>query len=311
MNLFAKANLQQKLEKTIIDEKKWALFQKACVFIVLGSASAVMTVINFFTGQNILGFVTLGFSVGCAIDLLLLYFGGIAARISMFLFAAEIISLFLFFIISGILDGFSVLWMVMLPSFGLLFFEVRYGSILALVMFLAQVFFFWVPFGQSLLQYDYSPTFKMRFPVFYMACFAVAFLLERMSEAAHSALRKSEKKYEYLCNHDALTKLYNRFWLQSIVADIDKLEIKPSAVAIIDIDNFKYINDSFGHPNGDVVICGMANAIGEALNQSGALCRWGGDEFLVLFHTDIDADTVCNRVIDVVRACEFDLDGKK
>jgi diguanylate cyclase (GGDEF)-like protein len=151
----------------------------------------------------------------------------------------------------------------------------------------------------------------MRFPVFYMACFAVAFLLERMSEAAHSALRKSEKKYEYLCNHDALTKLYNRFWLQSIVADIDKLEIKPSAVAIIDIDNFKYINDSFGHPNGDVVICGMANAIGEALNQSGALCRWGGDEFLVLFHTDIDADTVCNRVIDVVRACEFDLDGKK
>lgn len=204
MKFFAKSNFQQRLGKIIVDENKWTMFQNACVFVALGGSAAFMTVVNFITGQNLLAFVTLGFSAGCAINLLLLYINGIAAKIAMFLFAAEIIGLFLFFIISGIPDGFSVLWIAMLPSFGLLFFELRYGSFLSLAMFLALIFFFWVPFGQSLLQFDYSPTFRMRFPLFYLVCFAVAFLLEKMSEAARVALKESQKKYEYLCYHDAL-----------------------------------------------------------------------------------------------------------
>ena len=167
-----------------------------------------------------------------------------------------------------------------------------------------------VSVGQGLLQYDYSPTFKLRFPLLYLACFAVAFLLKKLREVAHNALRESRKNYEYLSNHDALTKLYNRFWLQTIIANPEKYDLRPAAVAILDIDNFKLINDSYGHPNGDIVIREIGETILKTLNGSGDLCRWGGDEFLVLFHTDIDADTVCRRVVDAVHAHCFLFNGQ-
>ena len=127
---------------------------------------------------------------------------------------------------------------------------------------------------------------------------------------AYSALRESRLKYEFLCYHDALTGLYNRFWLQSLVGDPVR-ELKPAAVAVLDIDNFKFINDNFGHLNGDIVIRGFGQAILDTLGSSGELCRWGGDEFLILFHTDIDAETVCKRIVDVIRAQEFEFNGER
>lgn len=310
MKPFTNSNLHQRMEALIADEKQWALFQNACVFTALGTIAAVMTVANVITGQGLFAWITLGFSVACFIDLLLTAFRGIPAKIAMILFAVEITALFLYFIIFGKPDGFSVLWTAMLPSFGLLLFETRYGSSLSLFIFAVMIFFFWTPVGQGLLQYDYSPTFKQRFPLLYLACFAVAFLLEKLREVAHNALRESRKNYEYLSNHDALTKLYNRFWLQTIIANPEKYDLRPAAVAILDIDIFKLINDSYGHPNGDIVIREIGETILKTLNGSGDLCRWGGDEFLVLFHTDIDADTVCRRVVDAVHAHCFLFNGQ-
>ena len=311
MKPFADTNFRNKMVHLISDEKRWTLFQNACVFIVLGSTAAIMSLVNFITGQGSLTWFTLGFSAACFLNLLLTLLKGNAAKSAMILFAVEITVLFLYFIIFGIPDGFSVIWTAMLPSFGLLLFEIRYGSTLSLIIFAALIFFFWVPLGQSLLQYEYSQAFMMRFPLFYLACFAVAYLLERTREVAHNALRESQKNYEYLCYHDALTKKYNRFWLQSIIAEPEKYQIKPAAVAILDIDNFKLINDSFGHPNGDIVIQDIGDTINNTLNGSGDLCRWGGDEFLILFHTDIDAYAVCRRIVDAVHAHIFNFDNKE
>lgn len=205
MKLFFNKNLHEKIVTIISDEKKWSFFQNACVYTALGSTAAFMTLINFISGQGILTWVTLGFSAACFLNLVLTVFKGAAAKAAMFLFAVEIAALFLFFIIFGIPDGFSVIWTAMLPSFGLLLFEIRYGSTLSLFIFSALIFFFWIPFGQGLLQYDYSPTFMMRFPLFYLACFIIALLLEKTREIAHNALRESRRNYEYLCYHDALT----------------------------------------------------------------------------------------------------------
>ena len=310
MKLREKLNIQRNAEKIILNKKKWSLFQAACVFLVLGSTAAFMTIINFITGQGTLSWVTFGFSVACFLDLLLISFKGVSATVSMVLFAVEISALFTYFIISGNPNGVSVIWMTMLPSFGMLLFELRYGTSLSLLMFFVLVFFFWTPAGQGLLQFNYSKTFMTRFPLLYITCIVVAYLLGRMGEASHKALRESQKDYEHLCYHDALTNLYNRFWLQSIIDDPEKHNLKPSAVAILDIDNFKQINDSYGHPNGDIVICETGDTILQTLNGSGDLCRWGGDEFLVLFHTDIDAETVCRRIVDAIRSHSFTFDGK-
>lgn len=311
MKLFSIQSFQEQKNKIVSGEENWQHFQNSCIFALLGLTSLLMSVVNFFTQQGAFTWVTLGFAAACGIDLLLYRRKGMAAKAALIIFTVEILAIFVYFIISGIPDGFSVLWTAMLPCFGLLMFGMRNGTIVSAIMFAVVVFFFWTPFGGEILQYAYHPTFKMRFPILYMAFFVVALLLERMRVTSNAALEESRQKYEFLCYHDALTGLYNRFWLQSILDNPGKEQIKPAAVAVLDIDNFKYINDSFGHPNGDVVIRELGQAIFDTLNGSGDLCRWGGDEFLILYHTDIDADTVCRRIVDAVRAHEFMFNGEQ
>lgn len=311
MKLLSKEFIDEKKRELFRDESKWKLFQSACVFSLLGLTSLIMSVVNLLTRQGSFTWVTLGFGIACAIDLLLLSRKGTVAKVAMGLFAVELTGLFFYFIITGIPDGFSVLWTAMLPTFGLLMFGMRNGTVLSLIMLAVLCFFFWIPFGQGLLLYRYSPTFLMRFPLLYIAFFIAALLLERMRETAYLALKESREKYEFLCYHDAMTGLYNRFWFHSIVSDSEKHHIQTAAVAILDIDNFKFINDNFGHPNGDIVIKELGQTIGDTLRGSGELCRWGGDEFLILFHTDIDADTVCKRIVDEVRSKVFVFDGER
>ncbi|MBQ6336034.1 MAG: diguanylate cyclase [Ruminococcus sp.] len=311
MKKFSKEILQDRRDALVSDETRLSLFQNTSIFLLVGTTGLVMTIINLFSQQYRLAWMTLGFGVACLIDLLLLHIRKVPVKVPMALFAVELTVLFLVFIITGVPDGFSVIWTAMLPSFGLLMFGMRYGTIISLFMFLALVFFFWIPFGQGLLQYHYDATFMLRFPLLYLAFFAVAFLLERMRELSHKALIESREKYEFLCYHDALTGLYNRFWLQTVQTHPEKYHIKPAAIGILDIDNFKFINDNFGHPSGDIVIQRMGQSITNTLHGSGDLCRWGGDEFLILFHTDIDAETVCKRIVDEVRACEFIFEGER
>ena len=311
MKILPKEYIQQKKEELIADEVRWKRFQDVCIFVIFGLTSLLMFTLNYFTRQGAVTWITLGFAAACALNILLIEKKGVAEKAALILFAVEVSALFIYFIISGIPDGFSVLWMSMLPCFGLLMFGIRNGTILSMLMFLALVFFFWIPFGSGLLQYPYGATFKLRFPLLYLAFFVVALILEKMREISKDALKESRRKYEFLCYHDALTGLYNRFWLQTILADLENNPIKPSAVAVLDIDNFKFINDNFGHPNGDIVIRDLGETILNTMNGSGDLCRWGGDEFLILFHTDIDAETVCKRIVDAVRAQEFIFNGER
>jgi diguanylate cyclase (GGDEF)-like protein len=81
---------------------------------------------------------------------------------------------------------------------------------------------------------------------------------------------------------DELTGLYNRrgfiFYLDQHLAQAERLRI-PLSVAIVDIDGFKSINDSFGHLYGDQVLCQVARLIKETCRAADVSARWGGDEF--------------------------------
>jgi len=57
---------------------------------------------------------------------------------------------------------------------------------------------------------------------------------------------------------------------------------KPLSLICLDIDHFKLVNDTFGHQAGDLVIRAVADAIREHAGPAGTLCRWGGEEFLLL-----------------------------
>ncbi|MBO4726676.1 MAG: diguanylate cyclase, partial [Clostridia bacterium] len=198
------------------------------------------------------------------------------------LFMLEIITLFTFFIISGNPDGFSAIWIAMLPSCGMLLFGVKKTSILCAVQFAILIFFFWIPVGSQFLQYDYNATFMTRFPILYLAFFGISALLETIRMLTQKELDNLREKYKYLSGHDQLTKLLNRQGLMDSVKTIKPNENQ--TVFMLDIDNFKKINDTYGHNVGDIVLSEMAKLI-IAEAPSAKICRWGGDEFILWFPT--------------------------
>jgi diguanylate cyclase (GGDEF)-like protein len=114
-------------------------------------------------------------------------------------------------------------------------------------------------------------------------------------------LRQQAEAFERQAREDALTGLANRRAFDEITAR-EFLRARrtrtPLCLALLDIDHFKRVNDSFSHSAGDTVICRVARLMEQQCREMDVLCRWGGEEFaLLLPHTGIDdAERVCERL---------------
>jgi diguanylate cyclase len=98
---------------------------------------------------------------------------------------------------------------------------------------------------------------------------------------------------------DSLTGISNRRYLE---AEFLARRMRPHApyfLALLDIDHFKRVNDTHGHIAGDQVLKLVAAAIKRMINEDDILCRYGGEEFVILFNTD-DRDA-CVSVVETVR----------
>ncbi len=94
-----------------------------------------------------------------------------------------------------------------------------------------------------------------------------------------------------LAERDSLTKLYNRRFFMNIANNIillEKREKKQTSILMFDIDNFKMINDNYGHPIGDLVLSTLGDIILENSRKSDIASRIGGEEFIILLpNTDL------------------------
>ena len=93
-------------------------------------------------------------------------------------------------------------------------------------------------------------------------------------------LQQLAAQLEYEATHDPLTAVFNR---SAIINQINKSLTQANvALILLDIDHFKRINDEYGHPTGDRVICALVSRIRRALPESAANGRVGGEEFTIL-----------------------------
>ncbi|MCL2346478.1 MAG: diguanylate cyclase, partial [Desulfobulbus sp.] len=102
---------------------------------------------------------------------------------------------------------------------------------------------------------------------------------------AEEALRESEERYRQLSLTDPLTGLFNaRHLHERLLAEIERAERYDRALSlvVIDCDDFKSINDRFGHIEGDRVLQVLAGVITECLRRTDSAYRYGGDEFVLL-----------------------------
>jgi diguanylate cyclase (GGDEF)-like protein len=112
---------------------------------------------------------------------------------------------------------------------------------------------------------------------------------------AENELLSSNEQLEIMANTDLLTgQLTRRKFEEVIDKEIKRAERYgfPLSLVFLDIDHFKQINDEHGHEVGDRVLSAMAARIKAQLRESDSLCRWGGEEFIILM-PHIDLDHVC------------------
>lgn len=116
-------------------------------------------------------------------------------------------------------------------------------------------------------------------------------------------LRENQEQLEFLAFHDSLTKLPNRtlFFDRTAQAVEDaKLNGHAMAIMFIDCDDFKSINDTYGHDVGDEVIKEMGRRISSSVHKNDTVARLSGDEFTVLLshiNTETDVVEVASRII--------------
>jgi len=110
--------------------------------------------------------------------------------------------------------------------------------------------------------------------------------LIHLVDQVSTELEERNEKLKLLSNTDGLTGLYNhRYFIEALDYEVERA-IRYNhklSLAILDFDDFKSINDNYGHSKGDYVLAAIANKIKESCRETDIVCRYGGDEIVVIF----------------------------
>lgn len=141
---------------------------------------------------------------------------------------------------------------------------------------LIQVYSNWSQFIDRMIQ----------IPMLLLAAYFVILQFAREYERINS-------KLEHYASKDALTGIYNRRVFDQAIEEASADRRSPAYLVLIDLDNFKRINDTYGHSAGDKVLQKLAGLLQDSLGQGRNIaCRWGGDEFAIIYYGDRDKLTL-------------------
>ncbi|HEX6020933.1 MAG TPA: diguanylate cyclase, partial [Solirubrobacter sp.] len=128
--------------------------------------------------------------------------------------------------------------------------------------------------------------------------------------------KRFETKLQHLADHDALTELFNRRRFDQELSDIVRYAARyrgSGALFLLDLDRFKYVNDTRGHKAGDEVIRTIGRILRENVRKTDVVARLGGDEFaIVLRDADRDAaERVAHGLLETIRESRLPLQGQQ
>ncbi|MCE1057849.1 EAL domain-containing protein [Pseudomonas alloputida] len=118
-----------------------------------------------------------------------------------------------------------------------------------------------------------------------------------------SSIKHAQAKLDYQAHHNPLTGLPNRTLFENRLQGVltcAQVSNRQGAVLFLDLDRFKHINDSLGHPVGDLLLKGIAQRLKEQVRDVDTVARLGGDEFIILLpglHRPSDASTIANKLL--------------
>ena len=129
-------------------------------------------------------------------------------------------------------------------------------------------------------------------------------------------LRETQAMLRKQANVDVLTKIYNRrYFLEFALPTFNSAYRyqRNLSLILIDLDNFKEINDRYGHNNGDCILRGVADLLNQNVRSPDILARYGGDEFVVIMPetTHSEAKVCAERLKEMVEEYQFQIDGEE
>jgi len=169
------------------------------------------------------------------------------------------------------------------------------------------------------LGYIYARTHE---PIYQISDFAMNILIAFNSAATfgiviiymvlfHNVAIHSEEKLEKMALIDNLTELYNRNFLLTSMEHMEVGSPEDRWLAILDIDDFKKVNDTYGHDCGDKVLVMVADTISSQMREGDFVCRWGGEEILILVNGNLEAaKALGDRILEKICANEVTHDNK-
>lgn len=155
-----------------------------------------------------------------------------------------------------------------------------------------------------LYQLDVPETVELGIYIFNTLCnFSFLFIVTVifLGEMRNATVRLQEQNaiLDTMASIDPLTGLYNRRSMHNFLSDaLNSQEESPFCLVMCDIDDFKKINDTYGHDTGDLVLREIARIVREHVGQRGYACRWGGEEMLLILKGDME---LARRIAEDIR----------
>lgn len=192
---------------------------------------------------------------------------------------------------SGVYFSFPLLVMMIVLGFTRLWASVFQSVVLLLIVVLG----FYLGFPGV---HDYPAVHKSRILMGLAVLSLMTMIIEWVRVSAYAAITQTTELLNDDASHDALTGLLNRRGFEHKVIEMSDEDF-PAVMGVIDIDHFKEINDEFGHDAGDVALKFLGEQLNSSVKGRDLTCRWGGEEFVVLFtHLSIHSGVV---VLDQIR----------
>lgn len=141
--------------------------------------------------------------------------------------------------------------------------------------------------------------------------FKYQFELEELVKTRTQALEERTDELEKQANTDPLTGIFNRRKFMQVAShELNRFKRHKHmfAILMLDIDDFKNVNDNFGHDAGDKVIKKVAKLIQEETRDSDCFARWGGEEFIIMLpESDLSGRCIlAEKVINLINCYQFD-----
>lgn len=284
--------------KKLLDEA-WKLSNiNYCVGIIhliftIAFTQRAMTVLAFYNFLITLFYFFLGYRMSKKVNHKLMYFSSMIEIIFHSILATMMVGWDCGFMIYTIsLVAVSFYFMIAINDFN---HKLRYplsASIIITMLFIATNHFSRqiTPFYDKLVTDNFSAGFYY-FNAFvaFAICFIFSLLFTLEVFYTQNQLMHENDTLDKMASCDPLTKLLNRRSMETHLDQVMDHAKKTGAqftVIMGDIDNFKKVNDTYGHDCGDKVLVMISEAIRSQMRSEDQLCRWGGEEFLLLIHTN-------------------------